>query len=106
MSCAPAARGKFALRALCKSFAAFALKRCPFTDPPDLPSKFFPCPASLDPRDLIDIGPDVELPLQPFGVHVADVAEDRALGPWAVVQAEHPADIGEGVGVAPVEEEA
>ena len=50
-----------------------------------------------------EIGRHVELALEPPGVHVAHLAEDRPLGPGAVVQPERPGDIGVGIGIAPVE---
>ncbi len=49
----------------------------------------------LDPLlHLLDVLPGLRLALQAAGGHVADLAEDWALGPAAVVLAEDPGDVG------------
>src|SRR6187399_2486364 len=52
----------------------------------------------------LDIGIDVGLAPKPGGGHRPHGAEDRALRPWAVMQAEAPADIRIGARIATAKE--
>ena len=57
-----------------------------------------------EPLDFRDVCFDVTLPFEAVRVHVAHFAEDRALAPGAVVLAEDPCNVREGIRVAAVEE--
>src|SRR6476619_7370481 len=54
--------------------------------------------------DPCDVFADVGLALETRSVHVADVAEDRALGPRPVVKAKYPTDVRIRICIAAVEE--